>query len=157
VSVAVAVWLAAEASAHAAVPVLMAGTAGSAGTLASLAWPVALGPALVSTGGAYAVLLAVDEPPLDTRAAAVAVALLVTGELVGWARELGATTRDEPGNAWRRPIWIAWLAAAALGLTWALLAVVDVARVEGLVVEAVGAVSALAALVLVVYAARARS
>jgi hypothetical protein len=154
VPVVVSVWLAVEASDDAAVPVLLAGAAGSAATLASLVWPGALGPALVTTGGAYAVLLAVDRPPLDSRAAAVAVALLVTGELVGWTRELAATTRDEPGNAWRRPIWISWLAAATLGLTWALLAIVDRARVEGLAVEAVGAVAAVAALGLVAYAAR---
>jgi len=143
-SVALAVWLAAEASGEVALPVLVLGLVGSGVTLASLVWPVALGPALVSSGAAYAVLLAVDDPPLDTRAVAVAVALVMVGELVGWARELAGSTRDEPGNAWRRPIWIAWLGAVALALSWALLAVVDLARVEGLAVEAVGALAALA-------------
>jgi hypothetical protein len=98
---------------------------------------------------AYAVLLAVDDPPLDARAAGVAAALLVTGELVGWARELAATTRDEPGNAWRRPVWIASTGIGAVGLVTVLLAVVDLARVEGLAIEAVGAMAALAALLLV--------
>jgi hypothetical protein len=37
----------------------------------------------------------------------------------------------------------------ALALAWAVLAVADLARVEGLAIEAVGAVAALAALVIV--------
>ena len=110
---------------------------------------MALGPALMASAGAYATLLAIDDPPLDTRVAGVAVALLVVGELVGWARELGSATRDEPGNAWRRPIWIAGIAMGALGITWTLLAVADLARVEGLGAEVVGALAALGALVLV--------
>ena len=83
------------------------------------------------------------------RAAGVAAALLVVGELVGWSRELAATTRDEPGGAWRRPAWIAALGIGALLLVWALLALVDLVRVEGLAVEAVGAACALAAVLLV--------
>jgi hypothetical protein len=111
--------------------------------------PLTLGPALAALGGAYAALLLVDEPPLDTRAAGVATALVVVGELVGWARELAGATRDEPGNAWRRPVWIAGVGMGALALAWAVLAVADLARVEGLAIEAVGAVAALAALVIV--------
>ena len=93
-------------------------------------------------------MLTIDEPPLDSRAAGVAAALLVVGELSGWARELAGTT-DEPGGAWRRPAWIAGAGLGALALAWIVLAVADVARVEGLAVEAAGAVAALAALVLV--------
>jgi hypothetical protein len=37
----------------------------------------------------------------------------------------------------------------ALGLAWAVLAVADLARVQGLAIEAVGAVAALAALLVV--------
>ena len=127
---------------------LALGVTGAVVTAVALFWPVALGVALACSGGAYGVLLAVDEPALDARAAAVAVALLVVGELVGWARELASTTRDEPGGAWRRPIWIAGLALGALALSWTLLAVVDHARVDGLAVEVVGALAALALLVL---------
>ena len=134
---------------EAAVPVLLVGVTGTALTAAALAWPVVLGPALAVSAGAYALLLAIDEPPLDTKAAGVAAALLVVGELVGWSRELASTTRDEPGGAWRRPTWIAAVGIVALLLAWALLAVVDVARVEGLAVEAVGAVCAFAALLVV--------
>jgi hypothetical protein len=70
-------------------------------------------------------------------------------ELVGWTRELSTTTRDEPGGTWRRPAWIAALAIGTLLLVWCLLALVDLARVEGLAIEAVGALCALAALVVV--------
>ena len=135
--------------------VLLSGAGGSALVAASLLRPVTLAPGLLALGGAYGALLAIDDPPLDSRAAAVAVALVVVGELVGWARELAATTRDEPGNAWRRPIWIAGLALATLALAWPLLAIVDLSRPEGLAVEAVGAVAAVAALLLVLAQQRA--
>lgn len=128
---------------------LIAGLAGAGAAGASVVWPTALGPALALSGGAYALLLAIDDPPLDSRAAGVAAVLVVVGELVGWGRELGGPSQDEPGGAWRRPVWIAGVAALALGLSWLLLALVDLVRVEGLAVEAVGAVAALAALVVV--------
>ena len=127
-------------------PVLAVGVAGAVLTVVALVWPVLLGLALAVSGSAYAVLLSIDEPPLDVRAAGVAAALLVVGELCGWARELAATTRDEPGGAWRRPTWIASAGIGALLLVWGLLAIVDLARVEGLAVEAIGAACALAAL-----------
>ncbi len=141
-----AVWLGVVASTDAVAPVAALGVTGAALTGASVVWPALLGPALATLGGAYAVLLLVDDPPLDTRAAGIAAALVVVGELVGWARELAGRTRDEPGNAWRRPAWIAGAGLGALGLAWALLAVSDLARVQGLAIEAVGAVAALAAL-----------
>jgi hypothetical protein len=125
------------------------GLAGAALTGAAVVAPVVLGPALAALAGAYVALLLIDEPPLDTRAAGVAMALVVVGELVGWARELAGATRDEPGNAWRRPVWIAGMGMSALGLAWGVLAVADLARVQGLAIEAVGAVAALAALLVV--------
>jgi hypothetical protein len=103
---------------------------------------------LTASAAAYAVLLTIDEPPLDSRAAGVAAALVVVGELSGWARELAGTT-DEPGGAWRRPAWIAGAALGALALAWTAIAVADLARLEGLAVEAVGALAALATLVVV--------
>jgi hypothetical protein len=151
-----AAWLTVVTSDEGAEPVLLLGIAGATLTGAALFWPAALGLALVASGGAYAALLVIDEPPLDTRAAVVGAGLLVVGELVGWARELGATTRDEPGGAWRRPVWIAGIAAGALGLGWILLALVDRLRVDGLAVEAVGALAALAVLLLVWRAATQR-
>jgi hypothetical protein len=135
--------------------VLVLGLAGAVVTAIALRWPRLLGLALGLSGAAYAALLAIDDPPLDVRVVGVAAALLVVGELVGWARELSTTTRDEPGGAWRRPAWIAVLATGTLLLVWCLLALVDLARVEGLAFEAVGAVCALAALVVLRRLARA--
>jgi hypothetical protein len=156
VSLGLTAWLAVVASDEAAVPVLVLGLAGATVTGAALVWPVVLGPALALSGAAYAALLAVDEPPLDGRAAGVAAALVAVGELVGWSRELRATSTDEPGGAWRRPTWIASVAIGALLVVSGLLAVVDLARVEGLAVEALGAACALGALVVALRLARAR-
>ena len=133
---------------------LAAGAAGALATAVALRLPTLLGPALVLSGGAYGLLLGIDDPPLDARAAGVAAALLAVGELVGWARELASTTRDEPGNAWRRPVWIAGAGIGTVGLVTVLLAVVDVAQVEGLAIEALGALAALAAVVVLVRMAR---
>lgn len=144
-----ALWLAVVASSDAVGAVVGLGLAGAALTGAAVVAPVVLGPALAALAGAYVALLLTDEPPLDTRAAGVAMALVVVGELVGWARELAGATRDEPGNAWRRPVWIAGMGMSALGLAWGVLAVADLARVQGLAIEAVGAVAALAALLVV--------
>jgi hypothetical protein len=129
--------------------VLALAIAGAALTAAAIVWPAALGPALAALAGAYTVLLLVDDPPLDTRAAGLAAALVAVGELAGWSRELGRATRDEPGNAWRRPAWIAGAGIGALALAWTVLAVADLARVQGLAVEAVGALAALGALLVV--------
>ena len=142
-------WLALVASDDAAPPVLVLGVTGTLLVAAADVWPVLLVLALAASGSGYALLLAIDEPPLDVRVAGVASCLLVVGELVGWAHELWSTTRDEPGGEWRRPTWIAAVGAGALLLVWGLLAIVDIARVEGLAVEAVGAVCALAALLVV--------
>lgn len=154
-AVGLAFWLAVVASDEATVPVLVLGLAGSVLTAAAVLWPAVLGLALAAPAAAYAVLLVVDEPRLDARAAGVAAALVVLGELVGWSRELAATSADEPGGAWRRPTWIATVGIGALLSGWALLAIVDLARVEGLAVEAVGAVCALAALLVARRLARA--
>ena len=133
---------------------LAAGVAGALATAVALRLSTLLGPALVLSGGAYGLLLGIDDPPLDARAAGVAAALLVIGELVGWARELASTTRDEPGNAWRRPVWIAGAGIGTVGLVTVLLAVVDVAQVEGLAIEALGALAALTAVGVLVRIAR---
>jgi hypothetical protein len=149
VALATAILLGVAASPEAAALVTGLGVLGALLTAVALWRPVALGLGLAALGSAYAALLLVDEPPLDTRAAGLAMALVVVGELAGWARELAGATRDEPGNAWRRPVWIAGAGIAALGLAWAVLAVADLARVDGLAIEAVGAVAALAALLIV--------
>ena len=102
VSLGLAAWLGAAASSDAAGPALAAGLLGAAATAAAFFRPAMLTVALTASAAAYAVLLTIDEPPLDSRAAGVAAALVVVGELSGWARELAGTT-DEPGGAWRRP------------------------------------------------------
>jgi hypothetical protein len=129
--------------------VLVLGLLGATLTAGALVWPVVLGPALLASSAAYGVLLAVDDPPLDMRAAGVATMLVAVGELVGWSRELTATSADEPGGAWRRPIWIAGISTVTLVLGWALLGLADRVRVDGLAVEVVGAACALAALLIV--------
>jgi hypothetical protein len=156
VSLGLAAWLALVAGHDSRAVVLTLGGLGAVLTGAALVWPVVLGFALGVSGGAYALLLVIDEPQLDARAAGVAALLLVVGELAGWARELAATTRDEPGGAWRRPIWIAGVAVGALVLGWALLALVDRLRVDGLAVEAAGVIAALAAMALAIRLAVAR-
>lgn len=148
VSLSLGVWLGAAASSDAAGPVLAAGLLGAAATAAAFLRPAMLTVALTASAAAYAVLLTIDEPPLDSRAAGVAAALVVVGELSGWARELAGTT-EEPGGAWRRPAWIAGAGLGALALAWMAIAVADLARLEGLAVEAVGALAALAILVVV--------
>ena len=148
-ALATAFWLAVVSSSDAVGVVLVLGLLGAALTGAAAVAPILLGPALAALAGAYAALLLIDDPPLDTRAAGVTTALVVVGELVGWARELAGATRDEPGNAWRRPAWIAGAGMGALGLAWGVLAVADLARVQGLAIEAVGAAAALAALLVI--------
>ena len=148
-AVGLAVWLALVSSDDAAPPVLVLGLIGALLTAAAVEWPTLLVLALAVSGSAYGLHLGIDEPPLDVRVAGVAACLVVVGELVGWAQELWSTTHDEAGGEWRRPTWIAATGAGSLLLVWGLLAIVDVARVEGLAVEAVGAACALAALLVV--------
>ena len=70
--------------------------------------------ALVLLGGAYAVILAIDEPPLDGRSAIVGALMLAVGEL-GYL-SLGARTAvtDEAGTLARRIAWVMTLALLAL-------------------------------------------
>ena len=133
---------------------LAAGVAGAGMIAVAIVWPVLLGPGLGALAGAYALLLIVDDPPLDSRAIGIAASLLLVGELSSWSRELRSATRDEPGNAWRRPVWIATLGIATVVVTAGLLAIVDLAQLDGLVVEVVGAVAALVVLVALVRLAR---
>jgi hypothetical protein len=150
VSLALTGWLALEAGTSARPVVLVAGLAGAGLVVLALVWPLLLAGGLALLGTSYAVLLAIDEPPLDARAAVVAAGLLVVSGLVDWSLELRTSTPDEPGGLWRRPFWVAIGAIATLGLGAALLAVVDLVRTEGIVVELLGTTAALAAVVLLV-------
>lgn len=129
---------------------------GLAGTLVvgvALAWPAALGTGLALLGAAYALLLAIDTPPLDGRAAIVAAGVMVTGELATWSLELRRTSPGEAGEAARRLPWISLLGVGALAGAGAVLTLVDLARTEGIVVEAVGALAAVAVLALAAHLA----
>ena len=138
-------WLSVVASGAIRWPVLAVCLGGTAATAVALAWPVALPAALVLPAAAYAIVLEVDDPPLDGRAAVLAAALVVLAGLVDWSIELRTTSPDEVGGRWRRLLWIAVWGLCALALGGVLLALVDLARTEGLVVEAIGVVAALAA------------
>lgn len=150
VALALTGWLALEGGATARPPVLAAGLTGAGLVTLALLWPLLLAGGLTLLGGAYGVLLAVEEPPLDGRSVIVAAALLVVAGLVDWSVELRTTTPDEAGGLWRRPFWVAVGAIGTLGLGAVLLAVVDLVRTEGVVIEVLGTAAALTVVVLVV-------
>jgi hypothetical protein len=110
--------------------------------------------AVALLAGGYALLLAVEDAPLDLRAALLASVLLVVAELAYWSLELRAEVTDESGTYSRRVAVLSGLAVGALALAGALLAVVDLAAREGLAIEIAGAIAALAALLLVLTLAR---
>jgi hypothetical protein len=118
--------------------------------------PSPLPLALVLLGAEYALLLGVDDVPLDNRAPLVAALLLVTGELAYWSLELRVAVAEEPGAIARRVAYVALLALLGMLLGAVMLALVDAAGAGGLWLEALGALAALAALVLVLQLARDR-
>jgi hypothetical protein len=120
----------------------------------ALRWAGTVPFAVALLAGGYAFLLAVEDAPLDLRAALLAPVLLVVAELAYWSLELRAEVTDEPGTYSRRVGVLSWLAVGALALAGALLAVVDLAAREGLAIEIAGAFAALAALLLVLSLAR---
>ena len=67
--------------------------------------------ALVLLGAAYAVILAIDEPPLDGRSAIVGALLLAVGELGYLSLGARSAVTDEAGTLARR---IAWVMTAGL-------------------------------------------
>jgi hypothetical protein len=131
---------------------------GAAGTLcllvAGLALPGLVAPGAVLVGLGYGILLTVDGGRLDRDAALVAAALLLACELSLWAHELRTTSPDEPGGRMRRLSWLVVLVLLALGLCACFLALVDLARVEGIAVETLGVAAAAAAFVLLWRVAR---
>jgi hypothetical protein len=121
-----------------------------------LAWTPLIPVSLVLLGAAYAVPLAVDDTALDGRAPLVGVGLVIVAELSHWSLEERERVRGEPGDGFRRLGFVSLLGLAALLVGASLLAVVDVVRTGGLAVDLVGAVAAAAALVVIVWMARAR-
>lgn len=94
-------------------------------------------------GGAYAASLAIEADGVDLAAPLVAAGLLLSCELAFWAHELRTTSPDEPGLRGLRAAWLSLLTLGALGVGAGLVTLVDVARVDGLAVEAAGAAAAL--------------
>lgn len=109
---------------------------------------------LVLLGGAYAVILAFDDPPLDARSAVVGATLLTIGELAHLSVGARAAVTAEADAVARRVGFVAVLATIALGLGIIVLAAVDLLRTGGLAVEVIGAAAAAAAVGLLVLAAR---
>jgi hypothetical protein len=107
-----------------------------------LGWPRLVPLSLVLLGGAYALYLAVDSPPLDVAASAFAAGLLITAELAYWSLEEREAVVAERGEALRRLGFVAILGASALVLSGALLALADLARTRGLAIDLLGAAAA---------------
>jgi hypothetical protein len=152
-------WLAVGADDRAARWACAAGAAGALVLLAAgltLRRPVAVPLALLSLGGGYGALLAVQGPALDGRAPVVAAGLFLVGELAYWSLELREAVADEPGAHVRRLALLATLALGALAVGAGLLAVVDAGEREGLALETLGVVAAVAALAVVALAGRER-
>jgi hypothetical protein len=112
---------------------------------AGLALPALVVPGTALAGAAYAILLAADAGGLDRNAPVVAAALILSCELAYWADELRTTSADEDGARARRVAWLATLTLLALLLGASLLALADLARVEGVAVELLGAAAAVTA------------
>jgi hypothetical protein len=117
-------------------------------------WSAPIPAALFLLGAEYAAFLAVEDAPVDTRAPLVAAALLVTAELSYWSLELRAAVTEEPGSLARRLTWTLALALTGLVLAAVTLALVDLVDGDGLWIEALGALAAIAALVLLLASAR---
>jgi len=116
--------------------------------------PEPLVVALGLLGGAYAVILAIDEPPLDGRAAIVGALMLAVGELGYLSLGARSAVTDEAGTLARRIAGVMTLVLLALAAGATVLIVVDVFRTGGIVVEAVGVAAAATAVGLLVLAAR---
>jgi hypothetical protein len=112
------------------------------GIALALRAPVLVAPAAGLVGSAYAVALALDAGTADLRAPVVGAGLLLTCELAYWSHEVRTTSPDEPGALAHRSAWLALLTLLALLAGAALLAVSDLLPVEGITIDAVGAVAA---------------
>lgn len=117
----------------------------------------AVAPALALLAAAYAVILVVDDPPLDARGAIVGAALLAIGEFAHLSLEARSGVTGEAGATTRRLGSVCLLVLAALFLGGILIALVDLVHASGLTIEAVGAAAALGAVGVLVLAARSAS
>lgn len=104
--------------------------------------PAPVAGVLALLGAGYAVILILDDPPLDTRAAIVGAALLAIGELGYLSLEARAAVSEEAGAVARRVGSVAVVVLLALSLGGALVALVDLFRTGGLAIELVGTAAA---------------
>ena len=109
---------------------------------------------LALLGAAYAVILVLDDPPLDGHSIVVGAALLAAGELAYLSLETRSAVTEEAGAVGRRIAWVSVLVLLTLAVGGAVLAVVDLLRTGGLAIEFVGVAAAAAAVGLLVLAAR---
>lgn len=119
-----------------------------------LEWSPLVPASVALVGGAYATRLALDDPPLDIRVAALAVLLLLAAELAYWSLEEAHDVSTDSGEAWRRLAVVVGFGAVALVGAAGVLALVDAVRARGLAVDLVGAAAAAAALLALVLAGR---
>jgi hypothetical protein len=122
-----------------------------------LEWSALVPVSLGLVGAAYATHLALDDPPLDPRAAALAASLLLAAELAYWSLEERDDVAAGPGEAWRRLAVVLGLGAAALFVSAGVLALVDVVTARGLAVDLLGAAAAAGALLALLLSARRRA
>jgi hypothetical protein len=119
-----------------------------------LEWSSLVPVVLFGIGGAYATRLALDDPPLDVRVAAVGGLLYLAAELAYWSLEKDDAVAGEPGAVWRRVSVVIAFAVGALVLTAFPLALLDVVQARGLAVDLIGAAAAAGALLVLALAAR---
>lgn len=149
-------WLAVVAGPDAAQPVAGLGAVATIGLVVTVVFgrPEPIVGALALLGAAYALILVIDEPPLDGRSAIVGATLLAIGELAHLSVEACPAVTEEAGAAARRVASVAVLALFALGLGGAVLALVDLHRTGGIAIEVVGVAAAAGAVGLLTLAAR---
>ncbi len=116
--------------------------------------PQPIAGSIALLGAAYALVLVIDAPPLDDRAAVVGGLLLALGELGYLSVEARSGVGEEPGSATGRVAFVAILTLGAVAVGGAMLALVDLLRTGGLAIEAIGVVAAAGAVGLLVLGAR---
>ena len=121
-----------------------------------LAQPTLVPVSLLLLGALYGAELVERDAPLDAAAPLFGAGLLLTAELAYWSLEERERVRGERGESLGRVGIVIGLAAAALVVTAALLALVDLVRAGGLAVNLAGAAAAAAVLLAIVVAAQGR-
>ncbi len=116
--------------------------------------PQPIAGSLALLGAAYALILVIDAPPLDGRAAVVGGLLLAIGELGYLSLEARAGVGEEAGSTTGRLAFVAMLTLGAIAVGGSMLALTDLLRTGGLAIEAVGVVAAAGAVGLLVLGVR---